>query len=339
MKLSAQVVTLNLRTPFHIAHGVSEQRQNVIVRLDDGLGEAAVVPYYGDTPQGILEYLDMVSPKLQGDPLFVADLLSSLPVGPLAAIAAIDMALHDLVAKRLGHPLYRLLGLNPAKIPETSFTLAIDAAAVMKVRAEESRMPIFKIKLGEGDDVERVRAVREGTSARLRLDVNGGWSREAAMDQLPRLSEFGVELVEQPLAVGDMEGLQRLRQMGLGIPIFVDESARTSRDIIAHTGLVDGVVIKLMKSGGIREALRAIAVARSLDMQVMISCMIESSLAVTAAAHLAPLGDYIDLDAPLLIANDPFVGVQYDGARLLMPDSPGLGIEPRVLEYARKDGE
>jgi L-alanine-DL-glutamate epimerase-like enolase superfamily enzyme len=336
MKLSAQVATLNLRTPFHIAHGVSEQRQNVIVHLDDGLGEAAVVPYYGDTPSRILEYLDKVSLELQGDPFLVADLLACLPVGPPAAVAAIDIALHDLVGKRLGHPLYRLLGLNPANIPETSFTLAIDAAAVMKAKAEETRLPILKIKLGEGDNVGRVRAVREGTSARLRLDVNGGWSREAAMDQLPRLSEFGVELVEQPLPVGDMEGLKQLRQLGLGIPIFVDESVRTSRDIIAHAGLVDGVVIKLMKCGGIREALRAIAVARALDMRIMIGCMIESSLGVTAAAHLAPLGDYTDLDGPLLISNDPFLGVQYDGARLRLPDRPGLGVELRVSESPKR---
>jgi L-alanine-DL-glutamate epimerase-like enolase superfamily enzyme len=158
------------------------------------------------------------------------------------------------------------------------------------------------------------------------VDANAGWSFEEAVYNIPRLAEYGLELVEQPLPAGDIEGLRRLRSMNLGAPIFADEPVKTARDVAAHAGAVDGVVIKLMKTGGIREALRAIHTAHAHDMQVMLSCMVESSVGVTAAAHLAPLCELADLDGPLLIRNDPYTGVRYEGARLVLPDRPGLGL-------------
>ena len=167
----------------------------------------------------------------------------------------------------------------------------------------------------------------------MRLDANAGWSRQEALELIPRLVQYDLELIEQPLPVGDIQGLAdlrlRLRQQGIDIPVFADENVKSARDVAAHQGAVDGVVIKLAKTGGLREAQRAIAVARSLDMQVMIGCMVESSVGVTAAAHIAPLCDYVDLDGPLLIRNDPFVGVQYLNARLLLSDQPGLGVSRR----------
>ncbi len=247
-----------------------------------------------------------------------------------AARAAIDIALHDVWGKRLGQPLYRLLGLNPQRAPETSFTIAIDEPEWMAQRARESGMPIIKIKLGGGDDEAIVRAIRAATAARLRVDANAGWTREQAAALIPRLAQYDVEFVEQPLPAGDVEGLRWLRARNPGAPIFVDESVKTARDVAAHAGAVDGVVIKLMKSGGIREALRAIAVARALDMRVMMGCMVETSIGVTAAAHIAPLCDYADLDGPLLIANDPYAGLRYESARLALPDAPGLGVALRV---------
>jgi len=166
------------------------------------------------------------------------------------------------------------------------------------------------------------------------VDANAGWSREEAAHLIPRLAEQGLELVEQPLAAEDIEGLRWLRQQmkgeGVKVPIVADESVHTSQDVARLAGAVDGVVIKLMKTLGIREALRAIHTARALDMQVMLSCMVETSVGVTAAAHLAPLCDYVDLDGPLLIANDPYRGLRYQGARLLLPQGPGLGVEPVV---------
>ena len=150
--------------------------------------------------------------------------------------------------------------------------------------------------------------MREASSARLHVDANAGWTREKAVDLIPRLKEFGIEFVEQPLPIGDIEGLRWLHAQKLGLPIFADENILTSQDVAAHAGIVEGVVVKLSKTSGIREALRAIHTARALDMQVMIGSMVETTLAITAAAHLSPLCDYADLDGPLLLSNDPFCG-------------------------------
>lgn len=328
--LTYQPITLNLRTPFRIAHGVSEQRHNVIVRLDDALGEAAAVAYHGETPAKIMDYLAAAADRVGADPFALEDTLNALPAGSQAARAAIDMALHDRWGKALGQPLYRLFGLNPDRLPPTSFTIAMDEPAVMAQRAREANLPILKIKLGSGDDEAMVRAIRSATTAKLRVDANAGWSREQAAQLIPRLAQYDLEFVEQPLPVGDVDGLRWLRAQKLGVPIFADESIKTARDVAAHAGAVDGVVIKLMKTGGLREAWRAIATARALDMQVMIGCMVETSIGVTAAAHLAALCDYADLDGPLLISNDPYAGVRYDGARLILPAQPGLGIVDRT---------
>jgi L-alanine-DL-glutamate epimerase-like enolase superfamily enzyme len=165
----------------------------------------------------------------------------------------------------------------------------------------------------------------------LRVDANAGWDRDQAAELIPKLMDFDIELVEQPLPKGDIEGLRWLRARNYGVPILADESIKTARDVALHAGAVDGVVVKLMKSGGIREALRAIHTARALDMQVMIGCMVETSLGVTAAAHLAMLCDYVDLDGPLLIRNDPFQGLRYSGARIELNDQPGLGVS-RLVE-------
>lgn len=326
MTLTYEPLTLNLRTPFRIAHGVSEQRHNVAVRIGDGLGEAAAVAYHGETPQKIMDYLAAVADRVGDDPFVLEEVLSALPAGSQAARAAIDLALHDRWGKALGQPLYRLFGLTPDNLPLTSFTIAMDEPEVMAERAKASGLPIIKIKLGGADDEAMVRAIRSATAAKLRVDANAGWTREQAAALIPRLAQYDLELVEQPLPVGDVEGLKWLRSLKLGVPIFADEPIKMARDIVAHAGAIDGVVIKLMKTGGLREALRAMAVARAHDMQIMISCMVESSLGVTAAAHLASLCDYADLDGPLLIANDPYRGVRYDGARLIVPDAPGLGV-------------
>jgi len=334
MKLSWEPATLNLRTTFRIAHGASDQRHNVIVRLDEGVGEAAAVPFYGDTQASLMDYLAGVGDALGGalgdDPFLIDEVLRRRPPGSQAARAAIDIALHDLWGKRLGQPLYRLYGLDPKRMPQTSFTIAMDEPDVMARRARESGYPIIKIKLGSSDDEAIVAAIRQASSARLRVDANAGWSREQAAALIPRLAQYDLEFIEQPLEAGDIEGLpwlrQALRAQGVSVPIFVDESVKTARDVAAHAGVVDGVVIKLMKTGGMREALCAIHTARALDMQIMLSCMVESSVGVTAAAHLAPLCDYADLDGPLLIKDDPYQGLQYQGANMILPDLPGVGV-------------
>jgi len=333
MRITWEPLTLDLRNPFRIAHGTYHQRFNVVVRLEEGLGEAPAVVYYGETQQVILDYLATV-PDLGEDPFDFEAVLRRLPPGSKAARAAIDVALHDLWGKRLGQPLHRLLGLNPRALPETSFTIAMDEPEEMARQAKASGYPILKIKLGGGRDLEIVAAIRAATRARLRVDANAGWTRQEAAELIPKLAEFDLELVEQPLAAEDLEGLrelrQRLRREGVKVPLVADESVHSAKDVARLAGAVDGVVIKVMKTEGLREALRAIHTARAHDLQIMLSCMVESSLGVTAAAHLAPLCDYVDLDGPLLISNDPYQGLRYEGAALTLPDGPGLGVTVRA---------
>ncbi len=329
MKLHWEPITLELRTTFRVAHGASDERNNVLVYLDDGVGEAAAVSYYDETQEGIIEYLKSV-PDLGDDPFDMDAVLAKRPAGSRAARSAIDQALHDLWGKKLGQPLYKLFGLNPGDLPLTSFTIGMDTPELMAQQAKESGYPILKIKLGSDNDEARVKAIREVTNAKLRVDANAGWSRKQALDMIPRLAEYDLEFIEQPLAVDDVEGFfwlkERLNALRVNAPIFADETAKTSHDVAKLAGAVDGVVVKTMKSEGIREALRMVHTAKAHDMQIMLSCMVESSVGVTAAAHLAPLCDYADLDGPLLIKNDPYHGLKYDGARMSLPVEAGIGV-------------
>lgn len=329
MRLSFEPCPLSLRQPFAIAHGVSLSRENVLVHIEGGTGEAAAVPYLGERSELIIDYLQRVDLDAADDPCVLDDILGRLPEGSAAARAAIDIALHDAFGQRLGQPLFRIFGLNPDRIPATSLTIPIGSPEQMAAQARDAGMPILKIKLGTDQDEARLDAIAQATRATLRADANAGWTRAQALRLLPALAERGVELIEQPLAAGDLEGLQALSRLPERPAIFADESIRCTADIVRHAGSVDGVVIKLAKSGGIRAALRDIGVARALGLDVLLSCMIESSVAVTAAAHIAPLCQKVDLDGPLLIDDDPYVGVTYEGATLRLPSSPGLGIRRR----------
>lgn len=337
MRLTWEPITLDLKTPFRIAHGTYHHRHNVLVRLESGgctgIGEAPAVVYYGETQEVILDYLKSV-PDLGDDPFDFETVLKRLPPGSKAGRAAIDVALHDLWGRLIGQPLYRLFGLNPRALPDTSFTIAMDEPEEMGRKAQACGYPILKIKLGGGQDEAMVAAIRKSTDATLRVDANAGWSREEAERLIPRLAKHGLELVEQPLAADDLEGLRwlrrRMKEAGVAVPIVADESVHASRDVAQLAGAVDGIVVKVMKTEGLREALRTIHTARAHDLRVMLSCMVETSVGVTAAAHLAPLCDYVDLDGPLLISNDPYRGLGFDGARLTLPEGPGLGVEPVV---------
>jgi len=205
MKLHWELITLELKTTFRVAHGASDQRHNVLVYLDDGVGEAAAVPYYGETQEGIIEYLRSV-PDL-GEDLFDMDaVLAKRPAGSRAARSAIDEALHDLWGKKLGQPLYTLFGLNPNNLPLTSFTIGMDEPEVMAEQAKASGYPILKIKLGSEKDEARMAAIRKATNSNLRVDANAGWSREQALHIIPRLVDYDLEFIEQPLAVEDVDG-------------------------------------------------------------------------------------------------------------------------------------
>jgi L-alanine-DL-glutamate epimerase-like enolase superfamily enzyme len=263
----------------------------------------------------------------------VEDILTALPPGSQAARAAVDMALHDLVGKKLDAPLYRLLGLDPVRCPLTSFTISLGSVEEVRAKARAAAEDFAILKLKLDSDVEHslalVRAVRASTGARLVADANCAWTAEQAMQIIPTLADLGLEWIEQPLPEVDLDGLRRVHDMS-PLPIFADEPIRTAGDIPRLAGCVDGVNVKLMKAGGIREALRAIAVARAHGLQVMIGCMLETSVGITAAAHLAPLTDWVDLDGTLFITNDPFVGVRVaKEGRLVLPDGPGFGVKPK----------
>ena len=331
MELRHHIVELALRYTFHIAHGASDVRRNVLVRLGDGLGEAAPVAYHNETPEGVAAALERWRAQIEqlSEPGGIQALMRQLE-GSAAARASVDIALHDALGKRLGCSVADLLGLRGLPLPATSFTIAITAPAELPARvAAAAHYPILKVKLGTSRDFETVQTIRENApAARIRVDANAGWTREQAIRLMPRLVELGVELVEQPLPDGDVEGLAAIKRAGTGIPVVADESVKAPGDIVALASVVDGVNIKLMKTGGMAGALAAIHTARGCGLRVMLGCMVETSLAVTAAAHLAPLVDWVDLDGPLLIGNDPFRGVHFDGAALSLPDGPGLGVVP-----------
>ncbi|MFN2167117.1 MAG: dipeptide epimerase [Anaerolineae bacterium] len=333
MKIESEPISLNLETPFRIAHGTSLARHNVLVRITSGehygLGEAAPGRQHHESQDGVLAYLADL-PPLDGGPFHLEEILSALPQGSQSARAAIDIALHDLIGKQLGIPLYRLFGLNPGSAPPTSMTISIGTEQEVQrwARTAAERFSILKLKLGQERSLELVRAVRAVTDARLVADANCAWTVEQAKSLIPAMADLGLEWIEQPLPEEDLDGLRQIREFS-PIPIFADEPVRTARDIPRLAGSVDGVNIKLMKAGGLREAMRMIAVARAHGLQVMLGCMIETSVGITAAAHLAPLVDWADLDGNQTVINDPFVGVQVRDGRLVLPDGPGLGVQPR----------
>lgn len=336
MKLDARPLDLTLRTPFRISRGVQHTAHNVLVELSaagqTGLGEAAPSAFYGERRETVLAALPYLAETLGEDPSLLEEITAgferAFPHGNAAAKAALDMALYDLVGKQLGVPAYQFLGLNPSSAPPTSFTIALDAPDTMaRAALEASDYPILKIKLGTPYDIEIVRGIREVSHATLRVDANAAWTPKEAIRNIAALAEFDVELVEQPVAAGDVEGLRFVREHS-PLPIIADESCVTLDDIPRIVGCADGINIKLMKCGGLRMALRMIATARAHHLRVMIGCMIESSVSITAAAHLTPLVDYVDLDGALLVTDDPFVGVRIESGILHLPAAPGLGVQP-----------
>jgi L-alanine-DL-glutamate epimerase-like enolase superfamily enzyme len=338
LRLTTEVITLKTKHPFTIARGGSSDYRVVWVRLSngdglEGWGEADPSSYYGETADTVLATIKQLESHLPDDAFDLENaerrFLDAAPRQTGAARAAVSAALHDLMAKRLGQPLYRVWGLDPAKAPLSSFTIGLDTPEKMRAKvAEAKQYPVLKIKLGTDRDEEILQTIRGATNKPIRVDANAGWTRERAQAMLPVLKEFGVEFVEQPLAPDDIEGLAALRRRGV-LPVVVDESCIVATDIPRVAGAVDGINIKLAKCGSLREALRMIATARAHGLLVMVGCMIETSLGISAAAHFTPLVDAADLDGAALTANDPFVGASIDGGRITLPDAPGLGVRRR----------
>jgi L-alanine-DL-glutamate epimerase-like enolase superfamily enzyme len=338
LTLSAEVVTLHTKHPFVIARGGRSAYEVVWVRLTDGdgiegWGEASPSSYYGETAQTVLNVLDTLSEHLPDDPFDLEGAEQrferAVPKNG-AARAALSAALHDLVGKRFGQPLWRLWGLDPTRAPQSSFTIGIDTPERVRQKvAEAAEYPILKIKLGTDHDEDILRAIRAETNKPIRVDANAGWSREQALGMLPVLKSYGVELLEQPLVPDDLEGTAAVRRASPGIPVVVDESCIVATDIPKVAGAVDGINIKLAKCGGLREALRMIATARAHGLLVMVGCMIETSIGITAAAQFTPLVDVADLDGAALTADDPFTGASIARGRITLPTGPGLGVARR----------
>jgi L-alanine-DL-glutamate epimerase-like enolase superfamily enzyme len=337
LSLSFDLLDLKTRHPFRIARGSTTAYRTVRVRLTDadgleGWGEAAPSRYYGETPDTVVAALGRLAPALPADPSDLegadAALLRASP-GDAAARVAVSAALHDLAGKRLGAPLWKLWGLDPARAPLSSFTIGLDTPERVRAKVREAApYPILKIKVGTPDDEAVLRAVREETDKPLRVDANAGWTVAEALARLPLLEEMRVELIEQPVAPGDVEALAAVHRASR-IPIVADESCRTAADVPPLAGAVDGINIKLAKCGSLREALRMVEAAREHGLSVMVGCMIETSLGITAAAHLTPLLDLADLDGAALLERDPFSGATIDGGRITLPTRPGLGVTAR----------
>ena len=336
MEIHAQRLDMPLAAPFRISRGVQHAAHNMLIRVgtDDevGFGEAAPRAYYGETVETALAVVNTYAEHIGDDPFAIETIMTRLEHvlrHNNSVRAAIDMALYDLVGKRLGVPLYRLLGLSPSHLPRTSLTISIDTPAEMAHQAILARdYPILKIKLGTRHDLQIVREIRDVSHAILRIDANAAWSVKGTLALIEQLAPYHIEMIEQPIPPGDLAGMKLIHDNS-PIPIFADESCITLEDVPRLAGVVDGINIKLAKSGGINHALKMIHTARAHGLKIMLGCMIESSLGITAAAHLSPLVDMVDLDGALLLESDPFVGVEIVEGQMMLPDAPGLGVHPR----------
>jgi L-alanine-DL-glutamate epimerase-like enolase superfamily enzyme len=331
VELTARRLTLRLAETFVISRSAEDEAEvvNVELRHEDvtGFGEAAPIDRYGESAESALAYLEDVAGGLGDDPFALDEIFARLPPGEQAARAALDAALHDLCGKLAGLPVWRLLGLRRAG-PPTSWTVWLGDPDDMARRAERAaaRFRRLKLKLGGGDglDADRVRAVRAITGLPLQVDVNEGWSLAEALEALPQLAELGVEYCEQPLPASDPGGPELKARSPL--PIYVDEDCHTLADVAACAERSHGINIKLAKSGGIREAVRMAHAARALGLGVMLGCMVESGLGIAAGAQIASLCDHVDLDGNLLLAEDPWPGVELVDGVQLPADAPGLGV-------------
>jgi L-Ala-D/L-Glu epimerase len=340
MRLLHEIVPLRTKHPFVIARGGRSAYETVWIRVVDedgaeGWGEAAPSRYYGESPQTVVAALERFAPLLEQADAWSLEAIEREMHKLLgrngSAKSAVSAALHDLAAKRLGVPLHRMWGLDPAEAPPSSFTIGITADRDELVRRieEAAQYPILKVKLGSDRDAEIIRAVRMAAPNKtLRVDANAAWTAKHALRMVELLLDYDVEFVEQPLPPEDVEGLRFVRDRS-PLPIIADESCIVASDVPKLAGVVDGVNLKLSKCGGLREALKIIAAARAHGLLVMCGCMIESSLGLAPAAHFAPLLDYADLDGAALLAEDPFDGLSIDGGDIRLSDRPGLGVAPR----------
>ena len=333
MELRATTQSLALAEAFGIARGSRTSQPVVQLELEhDGIvgrGEAAPVRYRGESVESAGEFLSATAPPLVGEDPFSLEAIEERLAdvdGESAGKAAVDAALHDWIGRRLGVPLWRLLGLSP-EAPPTSYTIGIDSVEGTRDRARRAAgFRALKVKVGGPEDLERLEAVRAESDAPLRVDANEGWTLESARELVPELIRLGVELVEQPFPADDLDSFRGLRELDPRLPVVVDEGCHDLRDVAPAAEYADGINVKIAKSGGVREAVRMIHAARALGLRVMLGCMVESQLGVAPAAAIASLADWVDLDGHLLLADEPFTGLRFEDGRVLPSPEPGLGV-------------
>ena len=326
--------TLQLKHTFTLATSSRTSTPGVLTEFEyegyTGYGEASMPPYLGESQESVMNYLSSLDFSGFASPFLLEDILeytgSVLP-GNFAAKASVDIALHDLIGKLLGQPLYRIYGLNPEKAPLTSFTIGLDTPEIVKEKVKEADpYSILKVKLGRENDREMINVIRSLTDKPICVDANQGWKdRVYALDMAEWLKEQGVIFLEQPMPKEQKNDIAWLTQKS-PLPVIGDEAIQNVNDIVEQQDVYSGINIKLMKCGGLSAAMKMINVARALGLKVMIGCMTETSCAVSAAAQLSPLVDWCDLDGNLLISNDPFDGLKIVDGRITFPDRSGIGV-------------
>lgn len=336
MHLTFEPYELKLKHVFTVSSFSRSTTPDVQVRIDydgyTGYGEASMPPYLGQTVESVCSFLKKVDLEQFPDPFCIDDILNyidSLSVGDSAAKAAVDIALHDLVGKIIGAPWHRMLGLNPLKTPNTTYTIGIDTDEMVKLKTREvaGQFKILKVKLGTPRDREMIRAIREVSDLPIAVDVNQGWkNKKKALDEIFWLKEQGIVMVEQPMPKEMLDDNAWLTEKS-PLPTFADEAIQRLKDIPAIKGAYTGINVKLMKCTGMREAWKMMNYARAEGMKVMIGCMTETSCAIAAAAQLSPAVDFADLDGNLLIANDIFRGPTVVDGKITLNQLPGIGIE------------
>ena len=336
MRLSTHLVTLHLSETFAISRLTVDSMETCFVVLEhDGVvayGEGASVGYAGETAGDLAAAIDADGRSLLGDDLGEPDAVFRRLAGwdgPSGAKMALDGAIHDWWGKRVGQPVWRLLGGSRVLPGTTGFTIGI--AGVEETVAKVRRAPAvgaLKVKVGGPEDLERLGAIREVTALPLRIDANEGWTLDTARALTPRLVELGVDLLEQPFPADAVADHRRYHEWPDRLPLFLDEGCSDVDSVIRASEHADGVVVKLSKSGGISGAREVMRAAKAHGLQVMLSCMVESQLGICQAAQLAPLADWIDLDSHLMLDSAPFRGLGLDDGRIVLTGAPGLGLTP-----------
>jgi L-Ala-D/L-Glu epimerase len=333
LKITAHIFDLKNKGTFRVAHGARTHTETFIISIEkDGLlayGEATPVPYYGITAQSLKDLFEKHKNTLKGlkweQPSEYWEQAFRL-LNNTFLTCALDIAIHDLWAQSQGKKLYEALGLRPNHALKSNFTIGIDEIELMVEKIKEVDFPLYKIKLGTEHDLEIVKELRKHTDALFRVDANCAWTVEQTLAYAPVLKDFNVEFIEQPLKAEQIEDMKKLYGQ-TALPLMADESCIIETDVERCHGAFDGVNIKLAKCGGISPALRMITNAREKGLKVMMGCMTESSIGISAIAHLSPLLDYVDMDGSMLISNDPATGAYLDAGKIVFSDKNGIGAE------------